>query len=256
MRMRKLPRRLIAVVIGSVCVSGCSSIFSDSILDQSVQLPTPSNVHEYMALFQPFSTGPIQSGSDYVWAGYAYSDHHCNAYFSALEKAKIQAAFFKDATSSAFSAADTIMALAVASQQAIGIVAAAGSFIGNVMTSYNNQFFFAQHSGALWNQVVIAQNKYKFEDVAALYNTIKEGPIASPTVAAVAHNIVQNYARLCTLQQLDLFVSTALTTRTASASDKPKDQSENSNRRLESTGRHRSFHRAPGTPAMPAYVIQ
>ncbi|MFN0219009.1 MAG: hypothetical protein ACKVP4_09375 [Hyphomicrobium sp.] len=249
MRRRHVPRRLYAVVMSGICLSGCANL-----LAQSVELPTPTNINDYIGMFEPFATGPILTGSDYVWAGYAYSDHHCNNYFSALEKSKMQASFIKDTTASAFAAANTFMSLASTSQKALGIVAAAGSFVGNVMTSYNNEFFFAQHSGALWNQVVIAQNQYKFHDVVDLYDSIKANPISNVTTAAVAHNIVQNYARLCTLQQLDLFVSTALTTRSATASDGPgAGGGKGGAKESVGGGRSRSYGRGP---SMPSYVIQ
>lgn len=242
----------VIAVVSSFSLAGCTaSPF------QQLNGPVPADIIDYMQLFQPFATTSISSGADYVWAGYSYVDHHCNAFFSALELGRMQAAFARDVTSSGFGAANTIMTLLQESQKSIGIVGAIGTFAQGTITSFSNNFYFAQfsgvaeHAGLLWLQVTVAQNTYKFTTVAPLYDEIKGSTIASVEVRAKAHNIVQNYARLCSLQQLQVFIHTALTSKGATPAAPP------------GTVAGRSREGAPlgsgvgrVAPSMPAFIIR
>ncbi len=190
---------------------------------QELDEPTAGAVIDYMSMFSPYSAAPIQTGGDYVWAGYAYVDYHCSEFFRGLELGRMRLAFARDTSVAGFGAANSILALVTSSQKSIGIVGAAGMFVSQSIANYSNDYYFnqfsgvAQYSGELWVQTTSAQNHYKFENaqVTELYDQISRGPIGVGEVQAKAHNIVQGYARLCTLQQMQVFIQTALTGRTS-----------------------------------------
>lgn len=219
-------RSVLALAL-SVCipVAGCSVP-----LQLQVRDPKPSEIVDYVALFQPFSKGRIATGEDYVWAGYSYVDHHCAKFFEALEEGRMQLSFAKHTTAAGFSAANTFMTLAKKSQQSIGVVGATGTLISAVLDSATNDFFYgqfsglAQYSGSLWLQTTVAQNDFKNVNpaVRANYAEVKDRPLDKVSVQARAHNIVQAYANLCTIQQMQVFIQSALMSKPAkSASDAP-----------------------------------
>lgn len=241
-------------VAGSLVMAGCAvSPF------QKLNGPTPADIIDYMEIFQPFATTPITTGADYVWAGYAYVDHHCNAFFAALEFGRMKAAFAKDVTVGGFGAANTVMTLLKESQKNIGIVGAIGTFTQGAITSLSDNFYFAQfsgvaeHAGLLWLQVTVAQDTYKFTTVVPLYDDIKGRDISSVEVRAKAHNIVQNYARLCSLQQLQVFIHTALTSTGATPASPPGTAS---TRSKEGAPFGSGIGRPGRGPSMPAFIIR
>jgi hypothetical protein len=185
--------------------------------------PEPQAIVDYVALFGPFAKRPIETGGDYVWAGYTYVDHHCTRFFRVLEDGRAHLAFAKNTASSAFGAANTVLTLLKESQTSIGIVGAAGTLIGATINSYSNDFYYnqfssvSQYGGSLWLQTTIAQSDYKFRNdvIRGLYSEISGAPIAVVEIRAKAHNIVQNYARLCTIQQMQVFINTALNSKPA-----------------------------------------
>src|SRR5262245_1915470 len=208
-----VPRHFVAMAFAGAA-AGCSAF---GLPYQPIEEPRPVTIADFSAIFQPFATGKIQTGSDYVWAGYSYVDYQCNTFFTALAKARIQNAFLKDTTSQTFATANTILAIAKVAQNSIGIVSAAGSFATATLANYSNDFYFSQHSGAVWLQVSTIMSDYK-RDKQAEFLAVSGGSLSSPTVAFAAHNLVQNYARLCSLQQIDLIIQTALTAAPAQKS--------------------------------------
>jgi hypothetical protein len=160
--------------------------------------PEPQAIVDYVALFGPFAKRPIEDGRAHL-------------------------AFAKNTASSAFGAANTVLTLLKESQTSIGIVGAAGTLIGATINSYSNDFYYnqfssvSQYGGSLWLQTTIAQSDYKFRNdvIRGLYSEISGAPIAVVEIRAKAHNIVQNYARLCTIQQMQVFINTALNSKPA-----------------------------------------
>jgi hypothetical protein len=211
--MRKYLSAAYGALFAGVLTAGCSVPLSLQVRD-----PKPADIIDYVVLFQPYSRGTIQTGADYVWAGYSYVDHHCSKFFEALEEGRMQLAFAKHTTAAGFSAANTFMTLAKKSQQSIGVVGAAGTLISAVMDSATNDFFYgqfsglAQFSGALWLQTTVAQDDFKNKNqtVKDNYDAVKSAALTSVAVQARAHNIVQSYANLCTIQQMQVFIQTAL----------------------------------------------
>jgi hypothetical protein len=263
---RRLGRTAAAAALaGSLALSACAPALNLAIDD-----PSPTQIVDYMGLFQSHWPGQITTGGDYVWAGYAYVDHHCAKFFAALEKGRMQLAFAKDTTAAGFGLANTVMTELKRAQSAIGIVGAVGTFVGAAITSYQNSFFFegfsglAQFAGSLWLQTTNAQSHYKFENptVSALLATVQDRALTVTEVRAKAHNIVQGYARTCTIQQMHVFINTALAAKPAEpdtganggeAGAAPPKQGRNLR-----SGAARAYYPTTRTPkgGMGAYVIR
>jgi hypothetical protein len=245
-----------AAILG-LLATGCSGPLAPYPLGKRVEDPAPKDVIAFIALFQPFAANwSIATGEDYVWAGYAYVDHQCNNFFTALEMARRDLSFSKDMSTSAFSAASGILPLVIESQKQISIVAALGTFVAAAINNYSNSYLYgqimstAQHAPLLWNHVVDSQNNYKFVASMPILLEIRTASLANVAVAAKAHNLVQNYARICSLHQLELFVQTALTSGAAVASNQKSGAPLSMN-----------FIRGEGPPpkprgSMPAYIIR
>lgn len=215
--MRKALSRVVALAV-TAFFAGCSLPTQLQVRD-----PEPAQIVDYVALFQPFAATKIYTGGDYVWAGYAYVDHHCKQFFAALEEGRMELSFAQHTSAAGFSAANTILTLAKKSQYSIGVVGAAGTLAAAVFDSARNDFFYgqfsalAQYSGSLWLQTTVAQDDFKNKNagVQTIYRDIENRPLDRAMVVAKAHNLVQAYANLCTIQQMQVFIQTALNTKPA-----------------------------------------
>ncbi len=212
---RFVPRQLIAAVIGGVLVGGCGTA-----LEQKLGATTTQDVFDYSAAFETYTGKKIVTVSDYVMSGFSYVDHHCQAFFTSLELMAMNGVFAKDTLTLASTAATQILTATDAATKAINIVAAVSGFASNTLNNYNNVYNFAPYSGLLWNQVITAQNSYKTTIVKTTLIDFKpdDSSIAGHAIDAsiadfaIGHQIVQGYARLCTIPQIQLFIHTSLAT--------------------------------------------
>lgn len=209
-------------------------------------------------MLQPFSSGRIVKGGDYVVAGFAYVDHHCQRFFNSLEQSRMQNEFATDTISQAFTAANAILAFADTATKTIGFVTQVGTIVNTGLKNYNRIYFFAPYAGSLWYQVQTIQSDYKFKDpVKTLVAGIKDRSMDTVADWASAHQIVQGYARICSLPQFQLLINTALvakpaTGETATGETKPPAKSAD-----KKEGVARSFQGGrSGGGSVPVYIIR
>jgi hypothetical protein len=202
-------RQLLFACIAIPFLGGCSAV-----LDISVRSPDPDKVIKYVEAFEKFSNRRIERAEDYVYAGFAYIDHYCEAFFVELEIEKRRVAFAKSTTLQAFTTAPAIISLASDATKPGLILAQVSGLTNLIFEQYEKQFIFAQYSVQLRLKVLEAQHEFKNtrippEILAAPLGGAKfdRGSLAS---LYQAHQIVQQYARLCTIPQLELFIVTAL----------------------------------------------
>lgn len=223
--------------------------------------PTPKNIQDYVTLLQPFSGGGIVKGGDYVVAGYAYVDHHCQKFFNSLEQSRMQNEFVTDTVSQAFTAANAILAFADTTTKTIGFVTQVGTIVNTGLKNYNRIYFFAPYAGSLWYQVQTIQGDYKFKDpIKSLVGQIKDRDLSSVADWATAHQIVQGYARICSLPQFQLLINTALvakpaTGETATGTTKPPGKSSGADKK-EGVARRQSRDTGAGGGSVPVYIIR
>lgn len=215
MRCVSVPRQLIAAVMGSALLAGCSGLGATP-----VESPSPQSVINFTQTFETYTGRRIASADDYVWAGYSYVDDHCQTFFNALEMGRKDGVFAKETIAAGGLFATDVLTQLKKSQTAIGIVSGAIGLVTASIDRYNNMYNFAQYSPALWQHVATAQSKYKSEDAPQTLQDLGRASIAEAAVFYQAHQIVQGYARLCSLPQIEYFIHTALTnSKTQSADD-------------------------------------
>ena len=218
MRTRFVTRQLAAAVVGGICLSGCSSLSA-----VPLESPAPADIVDFTQTFETYTNHRIGTAEDYVYAGYAYTDHNCQKFFNALEMARKNSLFAKDTLTSAGGLATEILTLLAESQTAIGIVSGAVGFVANGIERHNNLYNFAEYSPALWQHVSTAQSNFKSTDVPPTLELIAANPIDTAATFYQAHQIVQAYARLCSLPQIEYFVHTALNNSKTTAADVDED---------------------------------
>ncbi len=244
MRRVSVPRQLIAAVMGSALLAGCSGLGATPI-----DSPTPQTVIDFTQTFETYTGHRIATADDYVWAGYAYVDENCQTFFNALEMGRKDGVFAKETIAAAGTFTNEILTQLKKSQSAIGIVAGGFQLVTNSIDRYNNMYNFAQYSPALWQHVATAQSKYKSEDAPQTLNDLGPHSIGDAAVFYQAHQIVQGYARLCSLPQIEFFIHSALTNSKTESADDVKT-TKTSNNGAESTT-FRSRHPRPFR--MPVY---
>ena len=216
MRKCSVPRQLLAVVMGGVLVGGCSGLGA-----KPIDAPSPMDVVDFTHTFEAYTGRRIDTANDYVWAGYAYIDQHCQTFFDALEMGRKDGVFAKETIAAGGAFSTEVMTLLKNSQTAIGIVTGAVTLVTNSVERYNNMYNFAQYSPALWQHVSTAQSKYKSIDMAQTMTDIGPSGIGTAATFYQAHQVVQGYARLCSIPQIEYFVHTALNNSKTVAADLP-----------------------------------
>lgn len=242
MRRVLVPRQLIAAVMGGALLAGCSGLGAVPIAD-----PNPTDVMDFTATFENYTHRRIETAEDYVYAGYAYVDNQCQTFFNALESARKDGVFAKESLNSAGALTNQILTLLKESQTSIGIVSGAFAFATAGIDRYNNLYNFAEYSPSLWQHVMTAQNNYKSTDAAPTLIPIATLSISSAATFYQAHQIVQGYARLCSLPQIEYFIHTALTNSKTQAADSTKTTSGGG---AESAS---IIHRRPRLMRLPVY---
>lgn len=216
MRLRSVARRLCAAAVSATLLAGCSGLGAEPIPP-----PTPGDILDLTTTFSNFTNRPISTAEDYVFAGYAFTDHHCQKFFNALEQSRRDNVFAKDTLSSAGTLTTEILTLLKESQTSIGIVAGAVGYASNTLERYNNMYNFALYSPALWQHVNTAQSTFKSTDAVPTLGPIANLSIDSAAVFYQAHQIVQSYARICSLPQIEYFIHTALSNSKTVPADEP-----------------------------------
>jgi len=216
---------LIAAILGTaMAVAACAG----NGLSSRLNSPEPEQIIEYTKAFELHFNRKIETGEDYVRAGYNYVDHHCEQFFIAIEVEKRKLLFAKNSVQQAFSTAPAILTATYGRGSAslakpLAILAALAGLSAQMFDSYGEQFAFSNYSTQLRLKVQEAQYAYKTATETSLITFNQPFSSSSISNAYKAHQLVQGYARLCTVPQFEQFIVTALdSTRAGKASNEPQ----------------------------------
>lgn len=190
MRRVSVPRQLIAAVMGSALLAGCSAVA----LEQT-SIPTGPQLSEYYSNdFYP-SLAIGKSPRQLMTVGVAYVDQNCSDFFSAVEQTNRKMEVAKTGLFSVSNQVQVLMNLAKKSTLAIAQVAAVVEVTKVLLDEYQEQFAFAPHSvelRALVFQALAAER----QDLENKYVTDS----AYSEIDAVAD--IKRYADNCTLGRI------------------------------------------------------
>ena len=141
MRMCRVPRQLLAAVMGGILVAGCSAAALET-----VSIPTGSQLSDYYAndFYPALKIGG--TARQIVTVGMSYVDQRCGEFFDAVEQTNREIEVGKSGFLSASTQVNTLMKIAKASTLAIAEVAAAVEVTKVLLEQYQQQFAFAPHS--------------------------------------------------------------------------------------------------------------
>ena len=201
----------ISALLCTSIVAGCAAIGA------RVDTPEPEQIIVYVSAFEKHFSKKIDTGQDYVIAGYTYVDHYCELFFTELEIEKRKLLFTKNTTQQLL--ATTVPALINATKDAatnvskpLAVLSAVAGLTNFTFEQYQSQFIFAPYGTQLRLKVHEAQHTFKTSLQADTtgWQQLSGGLKSSVTIAFLAHQVVQQYAQLCTIPQLDLYIVTAL----------------------------------------------
>ncbi len=177
-----------------------------------VDSPDPGDIIGYVSDFEKHFGRKIDTGEDYVLAGLSYVDHYCELFFTELEVEKRKLAFSKSSIQQGFATAITIAPLTTATNKSkpVAILGALSGLANHVFEQYEKQFVFASYSAQLRLKVLQAQYNFKEvhkQEISSLNTSLRDASLAT---VYKSHQVVQEYAKLCTIPQLDLYIITAL----------------------------------------------
>ena len=190
MRMRFVPRQLIAAVMGGALLAGCSGAAIET-----ASIPTGSQLSEYYAddFYPSLKIG--DSPRQIITVGMSYVDQHCSEFFNAVEQTNREIEVGKSGFLSASTQVNTLMKIAKASTLAIAGVAAAVEVTKVLLEQYQQQFAFAPHSVEL-RAIVFDALTHERGDLESKY------PIDSRLSKIDAVADIKRYADNCTLSRI------------------------------------------------------
>lgn len=208
----------IAIAMSALLASGCTG------LSARLDSPLPEQIIKYTAAFEVHAKAKISTGEDYVLAGYSYVDEHCEQFFVELEVEKRKLLFAKNSLQQTFATAPSIVTItsgAAAAAKPVAILASLAGLSTLLFDQYGQQFTFSPYGAQLRAKVQDAHYKYKelLHETVSTWNT----PLATSRISEMlkAHQIVQGYARICTIPQMEQFIVTALDRTRAGNAEQP-----------------------------------
>ena len=212
---------------------GCSSA-----LENALETPTPNSVFEYVKDFEERTGRNIVTASDYIFAGIIYVDHYCENFFNELEIQKRELAYYNSVSNKVFTSTITLLpALTSHAKKPQAVLAALAGLSTLAFEQYDKQFNFAPYSVQLRRLILQAQDTLKLKiipeefakiRIVDVFPAARKGTAFALTSTPadgtalggffLAHQVVQQYSKTCTIPQMQLFLETALNSANAVAS--------------------------------------
>jgi hypothetical protein len=190
-------------------------------LRQSVTA-TPDGVRDYAQLCaKPI---PELTPAGYIYAGFDLVDEQCGIFFDNLTNLARDTRYTSTSIATANAQAAAILGVVEASAKSIAIVAAGTELARRLVDNYAEVYAFAPYAVEIRRLVDTAFSAYR--DDAQVNSAIARLETGSNTgdSLCLAHNIVRNYAKICSIANLDALARQAIGTanvREAGASARP-----------------------------------
>lgn len=206
--------RLAATATLCALLGGCAATGHHLGHLSAPDLPTVNGVRttyvETARAFNGSKTSPAAdtalSAQQYVMAGYRYVDNQCDEFFITLTQAQRMFDFTRKETVLGLSTANTILALAKTRAATLAYVAAGGVFLTNSIDNTADYIVLTRFTSQLEQIVQPTRDAYK-----ATFPATSLGADDAAKFRAV--ELVQGYAKLCTIDHLEGIITTSLNQR-------------------------------------------
>jgi hypothetical protein len=226
--------QMIFAALGGASLVGCAGS-----LENYIASPSPSSIFDYAKIFEEKAGVKIRTFADYVFAGIIYVDDQCESFFNELEIQKREIAFYNSVSNKALTGTVALLpSLTKKATKAQAVLGALAGLASAAFEQYDKQYNFAPYSVQLRRLTLQSQDTlkrtmippewFKTHIVDVLPNkkfgvlVVQEGENPSAlSLLFLAHHAVQQYAKTCTIPQMQLFIETALNVTNAEQSDAP-----------------------------------
>jgi hypothetical protein len=206
--MRRIITLTLAAML-SACVPGTV---------RHTVVPTPAAIHSYAAACSAPVPGLTPGG--YVFAGFDFVDEHCGIFFDGVIELAKDARYASSSIATANTQAALIMTAVNASLTAIAVVAAGSEMARKLIDGYAEVYAFSPYAVEVRRLAFEAMEAYRAtpevaEAIAALRMDL------SGDAWCIAHNVVRNYAKICSISGVEALARQAVAHSTITRSEAP-----------------------------------
>ncbi|WP_315838356.1 hypothetical protein [Bradyrhizobium prioriisuperbiae] len=206
-------RRSIILFLLAVLVSGCR--FGDSGRGVSAK---PSEVHAFAGVCS--APVPDLTPTGYTIAGFDFVDEQCGVFFDGIVELAKNSRYASSSIATANTQAALIMAAVDAATKSIAIVAASSELARKLIDGYAAEYAFSPYALEVRQLVVDALSAYRADSKTdEAVRTLQALPPGD--AFCLANNIVRNYAKICTIANVEALARQAVANSKIGKSDSP-----------------------------------
>jgi hypothetical protein len=205
--------RPILVILLATFVSGC--ILGNSGRGVSVK---PAEVHAFADVCSAPVPGLTPTG--YTIAGFDFVDEQCGVFFDGIVELAKNSRYASSSIATANTQAALIMAAVDTATKSIAIVAASSELARKLIDGYAAEYAFSPYALEVRQLVVDALTAYRANiDTNAAVDKLQTMPPGDGF--CFANNIVRNYAKICTIANVEALARQAVANSKIGKSDSP-----------------------------------
>lgn len=206
-------RRPIILILLATFVSGCN--LGNSGRGVSVK---PAEVHAFAGVCSAPVPGLTPAG--YTIAGFDFVDEQCGIFFDGIVELAKNSRYASSSIATANTQAALIMAAVDTATKSIAIVAASSELARKLIDGYAAEYAFSPYALEVRQLVVDALSAYRANsDTDAAFNRLQTMPPGD--AFCFANNIVRNYAKICTIANVEALARQAVANSKIGKSDSP-----------------------------------
>lgn len=208
-----IVRRPIILVVLATFVSGCN--LGSGGRGVSVK---PAEVHAFAGVCSAEVPGLTPFG--YTMAGFDFVDEQCGIFFDGIVELTKNSRYASSSIATANTQAALIMAAVDTATKSIAIVAASSELARKLIDGYAAEYAFSPYALEVRQLVVDALTAYRAnKDTDAAIDRLQTVPLGDGF--CLANNIVRNYAKICTIANVEALARQAVANSKIGKSDSP-----------------------------------
>jgi hypothetical protein len=205
-------RPIILALLASL-VTGCG--FGNSPRGVSAR---PAEVHAFAGVCS--APVPDLTPTGYTIAGFDFVDEQCGIFFDGIVELAKNSRFASSSIATANTQAALIMAAVDTATKSIAIVAASSELARRLIDGYAAEYAFSPYALEVRQLVVDALTAYRADSKTdAAVRTLQSLP--SGDAFCLANNIVRNYAKICTIANVEALARQAVANSKIAKSEPP-----------------------------------
>lgn len=179
----------------------------------------PSEVHAFAGVCS--APVPDLSPTGYTIAGFDFVDEQCGVFFDGIVELAKNSRYASSSIATANTQAALIMAAVDVAAKSIAIVAASSELARKLIDGYAAEYAFSPYALEVRQLVVDALSAYRADSKTDVAIKALQTFPSSGDAYCLANNIVRNYAKICSVSNVEALARQAVANSKVSKSDPP-----------------------------------